>query len=143
MEKEKLTSNLKFTVKYADGTRKEVQEGVLFEFKGNNIELHIGTARKEALFSIFEALSETITEFGLIEEFRKYIEPREMTSEEKYKLALFAIIRSNCIMPVGISMGKTKQEINKMTWRTMDEVLRGCDFERLKRSYEEGEDGND
>ncbi len=66
-----------------------------------------------------------------------------MTNEEKYKLALFAIIRSNCIMPVGISMGKTKQEINKMTWRTMDEVLRGCDFERLKRSYEEGEDGND
>lgn len=143
MEKEKLTSNLKFTVKYADGTRKEVQEGVLFEFKGNNIELHIGTARKEALFSIFEALSETITEFGLIEEFRRYIEPREMTNEEKYKLALFAIIRSNCIMPVGISMGKTKQEINKMTWRTMDEILRGYDFERLKRSCEEGEDGND
>lgn len=66
-----------------------------------------------------------------------------MTNEEKYKLALFAIIRSNCIMPVGISMGKTKQEINKMTWRTMDEILWGCDFERLKRSYEEGEDGND
>ena len=52
MEAEKITSNLEFDVKYEDGSRKEVKEGILFEFKGNKTYGHIGTSRKEALFSV-------------------------------------------------------------------------------------------
>lgn len=74
MKPEKITSNLEFDVKYADGSRKEVQEGVLFEFKGDKVYGHIGTSRKEALFSIAKSLSEMIIALGLAEEFAEYIE---------------------------------------------------------------------
>ena len=74
MKAEKITSNLEFDVKYADGSRKEVQEGVLFEFKGDKVYGHIGTSRKEALFSIAKSLSEMIIALGLAEEFAEYIE---------------------------------------------------------------------
>lgn len=50
MKPEKITENLEFDVKYADGSRKEVKEGILFEFKGNKVYGHIGTSRKEACF---------------------------------------------------------------------------------------------
>ncbi len=74
MKAEKITSNLEFDVKYAEGSRKEVKEGILFEFKGNKIIGHIGTNRKEAMFSIANALIEMVDDFGLIEEFTEYIE---------------------------------------------------------------------
>lgn len=74
MKAEKITSNLEFDVKYAEGSRKEVKEGILFEFKGNKIIGHIGTSRKEAMFSIANALIEMVNDFGLIEEFTEYIE---------------------------------------------------------------------
>lgn len=77
MEAEKITSNLEFDVKYEDGSRKEVKEGILFEFKGNETYGHIGTSRKEALFSVAESLTEMIIAFGLDEEFEKYIENAE------------------------------------------------------------------
>lgn len=74
MKVEKITSNLELDVKYADGSRKEVKEGILFEFKGNKIIGHIGSSRKEAMFSIGNALIEMVSAFGLIEEFTEYIE---------------------------------------------------------------------
>lgn len=77
MKPEKITSNLEFDVKYADGSRKEVKEGILFEFKGDKVYGHIGTSRKEALFSIAESFAEMIATFGLTEEFEKYIENAE------------------------------------------------------------------
>lgn len=74
MKPEKITENLEFDVKYADGSRKEVKEGILFEFKGSKAFGHIGTSRKEAMFSIANALTEMINAFGLVEEFAEYIE---------------------------------------------------------------------
>lgn len=50
MKAEKISSNLEFTVKYADGTTREVKEGILFEFNGERINGHIGTERKECSF---------------------------------------------------------------------------------------------
>lgn len=81
MKPEKITENLEFDVKYADGGRKEVKEGILFEFKGNKVYGHIGTSRKEALFSVAEAFAEMITALGLAEEFEKYIENAEFFKE--------------------------------------------------------------
>lgn len=74
----KKTENLTFEVIYSDGAARKVDEGVLFEFKVNNITLHLGTERKECLFSIAEALTELIAEAGLGEEFKSYIEQSEM-----------------------------------------------------------------
>lgn len=78
---DKLCDNVEFTVNYDDGTKKKVSEGVLFEFDGNAITLHLGTSRKEALFSIAPALTEFIILFGLDEEFKRYIE-ENMIDEE-------------------------------------------------------------
>lgn len=81
MKAEKITENLEFDVKYVDGSRKEVKEGILFEFKGNKVYGHVGTSRKEALFSVAESLTEMIAAFGLAEEFEKYIENAEFFKE--------------------------------------------------------------
>ena len=52
MKAEKITENLEFDVKYAEGSR------------------------KEAMFSIANALIEMVNDFGLIEEFTEYIEKK-------------------------------------------------------------------
>lgn len=59
-----------------------------------------------------------------------------MSQEEKYKLALFAIIRSSIVMPRNVKLGKSMHEINTMTVVTMANIMELCDFERLKKSYE-------
>ena len=59
-----------------------------------------------------------------------------MDLEEKYKLALFAVIRNNSVMPTGIRLGKNMTEINAMSVATMNCVLESCDFEALKKDYE-------
>ena len=37
-----------------------------------------------------------------------------MSQEEKYKLALFAVVRNSTVMPQGVKLGKTMYEINTM-----------------------------
>ncbi|WP_418482682.1 hypothetical protein [Frisingicoccus sp.] len=81
MNIDKLSDNVKFTVNYDDGTEKKVSEGVLFEFDGSAITLHLGTSRKEALFSIAPALVEFIGILDLDEEFKRYIEENIIDEE--------------------------------------------------------------
>lgn len=81
MNIDKLSDNVKFTVNYDDGTEKKVSEGVLFEFDGNAITLHLGTSRKEALFSIAPTLTEFIILCDLDEEFKRYIEENIIDKE--------------------------------------------------------------
>ena len=52
MEAIKTTWNLEFEVIYADGTRKRVQEGVLFEREGDEITFHNGTDRISSLLQL-------------------------------------------------------------------------------------------
>lgn len=59
-----------------------------------------------------------------------------MSQEEKYKLALFAVVRSSIVMPRSIKLGKTMHEINTMTVVTMANIMDSCDFEGLKELYE-------
>lgn len=65
-----------------------------------------------------------------------------MTQEEKYKLALFAVIRNSSVMPHGIKLGKTMHEINTMTIAVMANIMESCDFEKLKAAYEAGKNWN-
>lgn len=65
-----------------------------------------------------------------------------MNNEEKYKLALFAVIRNFRIMPAGMRLGKTMDEINEMALATMEEVLKRCNFEILKKQYNKAKEGS-
>ena len=58
--------------------------------------------------------------------------------EEKYKLALFMVIRNSKILPIGEKLKKTDYEINKKSYQTMREVLKMIDFERAEEMYKEG-----
>lgn len=59
-----------------------------------------------------------------------------MSQEEKYKLALFAVVRNSKVMPAGVKLVKTMHEINTMAVAVMANIMESCDFERLKESYE-------
>lgn len=72
MDKLKASKNVTFTVNYAEGETMAVEEGLLFEFQGNNITLHLGTNRVSCLFAVVAAALESIQAFGLADEFDKY-----------------------------------------------------------------------
>lgn len=72
----KTSPNVEFDVIYEDGTRYHASEGVLFEARGNNMVLHLGTNRVEVLFAVAECLTETVKEAGLEELFFQYIDKR-------------------------------------------------------------------
>ena len=61
--------------------------------------------------------------------------------ENKYKLALFMVIRNSMVMPQGIKLGKTDKEINEMSYETMCSVLTMIDYDKSKKFYEEGKEG--
>ena len=63
-----------------------------------------------------------------------------LTEEKQYKLALFAAIRNSTVMPPGVKLDKNMHDINKMSVETMHEVLKMCDFEKLRESYKDGEE---
>lgn len=65
-------------------------------------------------------------------------EIEELSEEEKYKLALFMVIRNSTVMPKGLELGKTQKEINKMTYKTIQEIINMINFDIAKELYEEG-----
>lgn len=62
----------------------------------------------------------------------------KMSNEEKYKLALFMVIRNSKIMPQGLRLGKSMTEINHMAVQTMSRVIEIIDYDNAAKSFEEG-----
>ena len=60
--------------------------------------------------------------------------------KEKYKIALFMVIRNSQVMPVGMKLGKSKKEINKKAYETMCEVISMIDYDNARKEYEEGKE---
>lgn len=58
--------------------------------------------------------------------------------ENKYKLALFMVIRNSIVLPKGMALNKTKKEINQKTCETMHEVLSMINWKQASEMYEEG-----
>jgi hypothetical protein len=58
--------------------------------------------------------------------------------KNKYKLALFMVIRNSMVMPKEKKLGKTDKEINKMSYDTMCSLLTMIDYNKVKKFYEEG-----
>ena len=46
-----------------------------------------------------------------------------MDLKDKYKLALFGVIRNSTVMPAGVKLGKSMHEINTMSVNTMNYIL--------------------
>ena len=74
MEAIKISKNVEFDVIYADGTRHHVDEGILFEAKDEIMTIHSGTNRKAVIFTVASALVKFIDSFGLIDEFKRYLQ---------------------------------------------------------------------
>lgn len=68
MEAIKTSSNVEFEVIYADGTRKRVEEGILFGVEGEHIIFHNGTNRLEVLLSVAESACAVIGKIRLPED---------------------------------------------------------------------------
>lgn len=60
MEIIKKTENLEFDVIYADGTRFQVKEGILFGVEDEKIIVHNGTDRLEVLYATAETVLEML-----------------------------------------------------------------------------------
>lgn len=54
---------------------------------------------------------------------------------EKYKIALYIIIKHNQVMPVGIKLGKSHKEIIEMSKETMEKVLSMLNFEKIGEEF--------
>ena len=61
-----------------------------------------------------------------------------MTNEEKYKLALFGIIRNSQVMPELLIQGYDMEYINTVSVMTMNNILKAWDYDNLRKSFEEG-----
>lgn len=61
-----------------------------------------------------------------------------MTELEKIQTMLFVVIKNNQVMPVGIELGKSMEEINKMSYAVMIELYNNIDFDRAYEMYKEG-----
>ncbi|MBQ9314856.1 MAG: hypothetical protein IJ220_07735 [Clostridia bacterium] len=60
--------------------------------------------------------------------------------KNKYKLALFAVIRNSAVMPTGLQLGKTKDEINKMSYETLCEIVGKIDYDKVEKDYNRGKE---
>lgn len=58
--------------------------------------------------------------------------------KNKYKLALFMVIRNSTVMSKGVALGKTDKEINEMSYKTMCSLLTMIDYDKAERLYKEG-----
>lgn len=62
-----------------------------------------------------------------------------MTELEKTQTALFTIIKNNFVMPTGIKLGKSKEEINRMSYATMVELTNlYIDYVKAFEEFSEG-----
>lgn len=58
--------------------------------------------------------------------------------KERYKLALYLVVRNSVVLKKGIDLKKSQKEINKMGYETMCEILTMIDYEKAKQMYEDG-----
>lgn len=72
----KTTNNLTFDVNYDDGTKQEVETGILMEVlpDGKHIVCHLGTGKASHIFSFISALEELIHKCGLDDVYKEYRE---------------------------------------------------------------------
>lgn len=63
----------------------------------------------------------------------------KVSKDERYKLMLFMVVRNSAVLPKGMELGKSEEEISAMTIETMQELEGMIDFRRAKELYELGD----
>lgn len=72
--KTKTTEKLTFTLNYADGTKAEIDKGVLFSVDDDGLmDVHVGVDKLWQLFGVARCLSELVAKMGMTELFRRYL----------------------------------------------------------------------
>lgn len=71
----KASDDLTFTLNYSDGTKKLVDEGVLFSINSEEtMDIHIGVDKAWKLFGVQLCLNDFIKGIGLEKQFEKYLD---------------------------------------------------------------------
>lgn len=79
----------------------------------------------------------------VLEEYRAVVKDIDVAVKaiedgERYKLALYSVIRNTNVLPAGLQMGKSMEEIDYMTLKTMETILGYVDYDRVREWYEQG-----
>ena len=61
---------------------------------------------------------------------------------EHLRLVLFMVVRNSAVLPVGLKLGKSMEEISRMSYEVMLEFIDSdmVDWERTKASYLQGKE---
>lgn len=70
-EKTRKINELEFDVRYADGTKRRVEEGILIEFRGEHLNLHLGASKLSQVIAAVQSLYELLDAAGLSGEFER------------------------------------------------------------------------
>ena len=61
-------------------------------------------------------------------------ENAELTSKyRQLELTLFTVVRNFKVLPVGLSLGKTKKEIADMTFATIEKIKQSIDYNAVEK----------
>jgi hypothetical protein len=61
-------------------------------------------------------------------------ENAELTSKyRQLELTLFTVVRNFKVLPVGLSLGKTKKEITDMTFATIEKIKQSIDYNAVEK----------
>lgn len=61
-------------------------------------------------------------------------ENAELTSKyRQLELTLFTVVRNFKVLPVGLSLGKTKKEITYMTFATIEKIKQSIDYNAVEK----------
>ena len=73
-----------------------------------------------------------------VKRIRAFIEEKE-SEAERYKLALFLVVRNSQVMEYGLSQGMSMPEINKLAYKTMMSLMEMIDYDITREMYEKAE----
>lgn len=124
-------SELEFDIKYADGTDKHVNEGILIEFNKEKITGHFGTGKLKHLFAAIEALEEMVQAIGKVDLYRKY---RGFPEEELTGMELAAIATMLRELESYKETGLTPDQIREMD-KLYTEKCKELAAERAKNKW--------
>lgn len=73
-----------------------------------------------------------------VKRIRAFIEEKE-NEAERYKLALFLVVRNSQVMDYGLSQEMSMTEINELAYKTMLSLMEMIDYDITREMYEEAE----
>lgn len=51
---------------------------------------------------------------------------------ERLEVVLFAVVRNNAVLPLGLRLGKSEEEISRMTLATIDSIAKKINYKKMR-----------